>query len=168
MTDPLSKYARFAASFLSVALFAAASYAADVREMKSASTIASVFPAKARLRLLNVWATWCVPCVEEMPDLAAIDRMFGAELAIAGVSMDDSVPDTSKSKVVSFLDQKRITFPNVYYTGLPDALGEHLRFRGGIPVTILYDRNGKELWRHEGRLDKQKTIAVIRQHLRRK
>ncbi|MEO6486462.1 MAG: TlpA disulfide reductase family protein [Thermoanaerobaculia bacterium] len=164
----MPKYGRFAVSFLSVVLIAAGAHAADLRDMKTPETIPSVFPAKAWLRLLTVWATWCIPCVEEMPDLVAIDKTFGSELAIAGVSLDDMLPDMKRGKVVSFLDQKRIAFPNVYYTGLPDALGDYLKFRGEIPVTILYDRNGKELWRHQGRLNKEKTIAAVRENLRRK
>ena len=164
----MPKYGRFAASFLSILLCASTALAADLRDMKSPETISTVFAPKARVRLLAVWATWCIPCVEEMPDLAAIDSTFGPELSVIGVSLDDMLPDTDRKKVVSFLDKKRIGFPNVYYTGLPDALGEHLKFRGEIPITLLYDRNGKELWRHQGRLNKEKTIAAIRQHLRRK
>ena len=117
--------------------------------------------------MLNVWATWCVPCVAEMPDLQSIDNTFGSELAIVGISMDDAVPGIEKSRVTGFLDQRKITFPNVYYTGTPEKLGEHLDFAGEIPVTILYDRKGKELWRHQGRIDKDKTIAKIRELLRR-
>jgi len=89
----MPKYGRFAVSFLSVVLIAAGAHAADLRDMKTPETIPSVFPAKARLRLLAVWATWCIPCVEEMPDLVAIDKTFGSELAIAGVSLDDMLPD---------------------------------------------------------------------------
>ncbi len=161
----MRKYGRFAATFLSVALFASAVLAADLRDEKDPARVASVFPARAELRLLNVWATWCIPCVEEMPDLEAIRAAFGPELAVAGVSLDDMVPETRRDTVVRFLQERHITFPNVYYTGLPDALGEELNFRGEIPVTIVYDRNGKEVWRHQGRIDREKTIAELRKLL---
>ena len=71
------------------------------------------------------------------------------------------------SQVALALDRHRIAFPNVYYTGNADDLGDRLRFSGEIPVTIVFDRKGKELWRHEGRLDREKTIARLRETLRR-
>jgi thiol-disulfide isomerase/thioredoxin len=161
----MPKYARFAA--LSLSLAALPLLAADLRTLKEPAQIAGVFPAKAQVRVLNVWAMWCIPCVVEMPDLRAIDDAFGPELAIAGVSLDDMLPDAKREKTVAFLDKQKIAFPNVYYTGNPDDLGEHLKFDGEIPITIVYDRNGKELWRHTGRLKKDETIARLRETLRR-
>ena len=155
---------RFAAICLSLALPLAA---ADLRPAKTPGEIAKVFPAGAKVRLVNVWATWCVPCVQEMPDLRVIDETFGAEVAVVGVSMDDMIPDTKPEKVASFLDRHKIAFANVYYTGNADDLGEHFDFDGEIPLTILYDRKGKELWRHQGRLERDKTIAQVRDILRR-
>lgn len=163
----MRKSARFAATFLSFLLFTTAVSGADVRVMRNPADIPTAFPAKASLRLLNVWATWCVPCVAEMPDLKAIDQAFGTELAITGVSLDHMIPDAKKEIVIGFLDLRNITFPNVYYTGKLDDLADLLRFNGEIPVTIIFDRNGKELWRHQGRLNKDKTIAEIRNLLRR-
>ena len=159
----MREFARSAATFLSaLLLWAGAASAADLRDAKEAASVMRVFPARAELRLLNIWATWCVPCVAEMPDLRAIEEAFGTEVALAGVSMDDMIPDAKRGTVVTFLDKQRIAFPNVYYTGLPDALGDLLRFSGEIPITIVYDRKGKELWRHQGRIDRQKTIAQLR------
>ena len=66
------------------------------------------------------------------------------------------------------LDRHRIAFPNIYYTGNPDALGDRLDFDGEIPITIVYDARGKELWRHQGRIDREKTIAQLRELLKRK
>jgi thiol-disulfide isomerase/thioredoxin len=141
--------------------------AADLRPLNDPAKIDAVFPRAARLRLLNVWATWCAPCVAEMPDLLAIDAAFGTEVALAGVSLDDMIPDAKVEKVRAFLDREKIAFPNVYYTGNPDALGERLDFSGEIPITIVYDRTGKEVWRHQGRLERNTTIARLRDILRR-
>jgi thiol-disulfide isomerase/thioredoxin len=163
----MPKFARFTVSFLSVAV-AAAAFAADLRTLHDPAKIAAVFPAAAKVRVVNVWATWCVPCVEEMPDLRAIDDAFGGEVAIVGVSLDDMIPDTKAATVASFLDRQKIAYPNVYYTGNADDLGASLDFSGEIPVTIVYDRKGKELWRQQGRLDRDQTIARLRELSRRK
>ena len=160
----MRKYGRFAAICLSVALPLAA---ADLRPAKAPAEVMKAFPAAAKVRVLNVWATWCVPCVQEMPDLRTIDETFGADVAIVGVSLDDMIPDTKPEKVASFLDRQRIAFANIYYTGNADDLGDHLDFDGEIPLTIVYDRKGREVWRHQGRLDRDATIARLRDILRR-
>ena len=158
--------ARFAALSLS-ALLAIPAVAADLRPIKEPAKIASAFGKRARLRMVNVWATWCAPCVVEMPDLRTIDRVFGDEVAIVGVSLDDMIPDAKPAQVARFLDRQKIAFPNIYYTGNADALGDHLKISGELPVTIVYDAAGKELWRHQGRIDRDKTIARLRELLRR-
>lgn len=161
----MQKSARFAATFLSV-LIAGSALAADLRPVKDPAKIDDVFPKAAKIRLLNVWATWCIPCVIEMPDIRAIDETFGDELAVAGVSLDDMIPDAKKDTVVNFLDKYRIAFPNVYYTGNLDDLADTLKFNGSIPITIAYDANGKEVWRHEGKIDRNQTIAQLRKLLK--
>ena len=141
--------------------------AADLREVKDASAVHRAVQSPAPLRLVNVWATWCIPCVEEMPDLQLIQKTLGKDLTVVGISLDDMLPDAKKEKVTAFLDKKKITFPNIYYTGNLDALADLLRFSGEMPVTIVYDRKGKELWRHQGRLNRDKTLAELRKLLRR-
>ena len=158
--------ARFAALSLS-ALLALPALAADLRPLKEPAKIASVFPKSAKLRVVNVWATWCGPCVAEMPDLREIDQTFGAEVTIAGVSLDDMIPSAKPAMVAAFLDKQKIAFPNIYYTGNADALGDYLNFSGEMPVTIVFDARGKELWRHQGRIDREQTIAQLRELLRR-
>jgi thiol-disulfide isomerase/thioredoxin len=149
-------------------LSAATAGAASLVEVKDPARIADSFSAKAPVRLVNVWATWCVPCVEEMADLRAISDVFGTQVSLVGVSLDDMIPGDRaeiKRKVTTFLDQKKIAYTNIYYRGQSDALAENLRFGGEIPITILYDRSGRELWRQQGKIDRKKTIAEIRKIL---
>jgi thiol-disulfide isomerase/thioredoxin len=165
----MRKFVRFAASFLSALLLSASwpVLAADLRPLKEPAQIAGVFSPKAKVRVLNVWAMWCLPCVEELPDLRAIDASFGPEVSMAGVSLDDMIPDAKQAQTASFLDKQKIVFPNIYYTGNADALGDQLDFNGEIPITIVYDAKGKELYRHEGRIDREKLTARLRDILRR-
>ena len=163
---PMRTCVLFAAFCLSLA----AADAAKLVEVKEPARIADAFSPSASLRVINVWATWCVPCAEEMNDLRAIDATFGPEVSIIGVSLDDMIPGdraTTMRKVVTFLDQKKIGYSNFYYSGNSDALADALRFSGEIPITIVYDRNGHELWRQQGKIDRRKTIAAIRKLLRR-
>jgi thiol-disulfide isomerase/thioredoxin len=168
----MQRSARFAVTSLRVLAAAALAFAlpaaaADLRVVRDPARIREVFPPAARVRVLNIWATWCVPCVEELPDLREIDAAFGPELAVAGVSLDDMIPGAKQENVKAFLDQRKVAFPNIYYTGNPDDLGKALAFNGEIPVTIVYDQHGRELWRHDGRLQRDETISRLRDLLRR-
>ncbi len=157
-------YVRFAVFCLSLASAAAG----DLLEVKEPAKIAASFSPRAAIRVVNVWATWCVPCVEEMADLRAVNAEFGPRISIVGVSLDDMIPGDraeTKKKVTAFLQKNGISYSNVYYSGNSDALAETLHFNGEIPITIVYDRSGRELWRQQGKLDRQKTIAQIRKLL---
>jgi thiol-disulfide isomerase/thioredoxin len=162
-----SRRTRVAALATLALLIAGATSAADLRLVKDPSKVKSVFPPAAKIRVLNLWATWCAPCVAEMPDFRAIDAAFGREVALVGVSMDDMLTDAESAKVAAFLDKQKIGYPNVYYKGSPDALVKALNFDGALPATIVYDGKGKELWRVSGQIDRDETIARLREQLRR-
>lgn len=148
-------------------LLAASASAADLRDVKDPAKIPAAFPASAKLRVVNVWATWCVPCVAEMPELRAIDAAFGSEVTLVGVSTDHMIPETDRTRVVAFLDKQKINYANLYYSGNVDDLANYLRFDGEIPVTIAFDRKGKEVWRKQGVIDSKETIGELRKLLRR-
>jgi thiol-disulfide isomerase/thioredoxin len=146
-------------------LLATMASAADLRDVKEPAKIKAVFPAAAKIRIVNIWATWCVPCVGEIPELRAVDKAFGPEIALAGVSMDDMIPESTRQKVVTFLDKQKISYTNLYYSGNLDDLTDYFRFEGEIPVTIAFDRSGKEVWRHQGPIKSADTIAELRKLL---
>jgi thiol-disulfide isomerase/thioredoxin len=158
---------RVRGAILVLLLFANVATAATLRDVKDPKKIAEVFPKTAKLRVVNVWATWCAPCVAEMPELRAIDAAFGPEVTMVGVSADDSVPEADRAKVAAFLDKQKITYTNVYYRGTVDDLMTFYRFEGTIPITLVFDRNGKELWRHDGPVRSADAIAQIKKLLRR-
>jgi len=142
-------------------------FAVTLRDVRDPAKIKDAFPAAARLRVVNVWATWCVPCVAEMPELRAVDDAFGAEVAMVGVSMDDMIPGAKREKVAAFLDRQKISYINLYYSGNADDLMSLYRFDGEIPVTLAFDDPGREVWRHQGPIKSAETIAELRKLLRR-
>lgn len=99
--------------------------------------------------LVNLWASWCVPCVKELPTLdrlAARQREDGA-LAVLAVSQD-SGPQPS---VKAFLDKLKVTDLAAFQDpdmGLSGALNAQI-----LPTSILYDAQGREVWRYVGDLD---------------
>jgi len=100
--------------------------------------------------LVNLWATWCAPCVKELPTL---DRLAQAhdvdgELGVIAVSQD-SGPHPS---VVAFLKKLNIKDLGAYHDpnmALSGALGPDVVF----PTSILIDAEGREVWRYVGDLD---------------
>jgi cytochrome c-type biogenesis protein len=97
--------------------------------------------------LLNVWATWCDPCLEEMPYLEELHRGHRAQgLRVVGVSVDHG----DDRAVAGYLDRLGVSFPN-----LRDPDGDvQRRFRTrGVPETFLIDRGGTLAHRWYGPLD---------------
>ncbi len=150
-----------------ILLLATAASAAELRDVTDPAKIKGVFPPSAKLRVVNIWATWCVPCVAEMPELRAVQKALAPEVALAGVSMDNMIPEATRQKVMTFLDKQKIGYTNLYYRGNADDLSAFFKFDGEIPVTIAFDRRGKEVWRHEGAIKSADTIAELRKLLRR-
>ena len=101
---------------------------------------------KGKPMLVNLWATWCAPCVKELPTL---DRLAaGKSIDVVAVSQD-SGPHAS---VVAFLKEHQIATLTPYHDpkmALSGALGPDTV----LPTSILYDAKGKEVWRYVGDLD---------------
>lgn len=97
-----------------------------------------------RSLIVNVWATWCVPCVEEFPELIALDKSYASKgLDVVVVSLDE--PEEISTKVLPLLrrmDARMPAYINAFEpsTGLIDAL--HPKWSGAIPATFVFDRNG--------------------------
>ena len=97
--------------------------------------------------LLNLWATWCAPCVKELPTLQAMSGEGGKPLVVLSVSQDDG-PQPS---VAAFLKSHKLSF--AAYQDPKMALSAALGPDTVLPTTILYDASGKEVWRYVGDLD---------------
>ncbi len=108
--------------------------------------------------LANTWATWCVPCREEMPFLAELQADYGADgLEVVGVNIDDGV---GRDQITAFLDNVDADFAN-----LVDPENRFARaFRtSGVPESVLIDRDGQIAYRWKGPLDvrPQETRALV-------
>jgi thiol-disulfide isomerase/thioredoxin len=138
-------------------LLAAVAARAQVRDVKNLEEIQAAFRPDARIRVVSVWATWCAPCVAEIGGINDVAEGFRkTPVEIVGVSLDDAVSSNrqeGKEKLSRFLSEKKVTFPNLYYTGKPGDLADEMHFEGAIPITIVYDRYGREIARGEGVLD---------------
>jgi thiol-disulfide isomerase/thioredoxin len=114
--------------------------------------------------LVNFWATWCVPCVEELPDLARVAAEQNGAVALLGVSFDGWVsgygPET-ENNVRGFLAEAGVGYDNLIYRGDQDPVLEAFGLSGAIPHSILYDRDGRIARRWDGQVDLAALRAAI-------
>jgi len=131
----------------------------EVREIDEAGlkSLLEARAAKGGVLLINFWATWCVPCREEFPDLVRIEEEFrsrGEEFEFVTVSLDD-VTDI-KTAVPEFLAEMRATRMPAYLlnAAAPEAAISLVNpeWRGELPATFLFGRGGGLFYKHTGRV----------------
>lgn len=113
--------------------------------------------APGRPTLVNVWATWCPPCVEEVPDLVAFAEKAGERVALVGVLTQDS-----PTSGLEFARQFGVRYPSVV-----DEQGDVFRaFRPGPPVTLFLDPEGRVVHKRSGKFtDLAEIEALVARHL---
>src|SRR5262249_10115357 len=98
---------------------------------------------RGKVVLLNFWATWCAPCLAEMPRFVEWQQKYGPRgLQIVGVSMDDE-----EAPVRAMYRRLRLNYPVVMGD---EKVGELYGGILGLPVTFLIDREGKIRFQHDG------------------
>lgn len=101
---------------------------------------------RGKVVLLNFWATWCAPCLTEMPRFVEWQQEYGGRgLQVIGISMDDEAPP-----VRAAYRKYRLNYPVVMGD---EKLGEMYGGILGLPVTFLIDRNGEIRFKHQGMTD---------------
>jgi thiol-disulfide isomerase/thioredoxin len=101
---------------------------------------------KGKVIFLNIWATWCPPCIAEMPNIQKLYEKVGSE-KIAFVML--SVDSDGMEKVKKFVERKSYTFPVYMPAGnLPREFSSNV-----IPTTFIISPEGKIVSRHEGMAD---------------
>ena len=98
---------------------------------------------KGKPLLLNLWATWCAPCVAEMPTLDAVAGSLKDKVQVIAVSQDLQ----GAEKVTPFFAQKAFTTLKPY---LDAKASLSIAYQANLPTTILYDSDGREVWRMLG------------------
>lgn len=120
----------------------------------------------AKLLVVNLWATWCAPCVKELPHFAAADTEFRDKgVQLVGVSFDGLVEDDWRAVSAATAADKGIKYPIV---GLSTEIGSDVfvpffseEWSGAIPATFFYDSTGKKIGQHLSELSKEELFAEI-------
>ena len=133
----------------------------------SQAVLAAVRAPGAQAVLLNVWATWCVPCREEFPDLMRVGTEYkdrGLRVVLLSADFGETVSD-----VPGFLAQHGVDYPSYLRGGDEDdqafVNGIDPRWSGAMPATWVFDGSGQVRAFWEGRADharfEQAVLAVL-------
>lgn len=116
-----------------------------------------------RAVLLVFWATWCSPCIEEIPVLRELHADADLGLRVVSVSLDTFLegPEGGRQLVLEFLQENPLPWEQYVYEGGQDELFEPFDMSGMIPLTILYDEEGAEIGRYAGRLQASQVRATL-------
>lgn len=105
---------------------------------------------RGRVVVMNIWGTWCAPCVEEMPTLGALATAYaGQPLSVVAINVD---PPKLREKAITQLE--RLTGGALRFYADPTlAIAFESGANRGMPVTVIYAKNGREIGRVLGAAD---------------
>ncbi|HEX8187751.1 MAG TPA: redoxin domain-containing protein, partial [Pyrinomonadaceae bacterium] len=141
----------------------------EIDEAALKSLLGAGTAGRARPLLVNFWATWCVPCREEFPDLVKIRGQYDeSRLDFVLVSLDD--PADIEKAVPEFLAEQRATALTSYLLrASDDSVAINLvdpTWSGELPATYLYDRSGAVVFKHKGRIKPAELRAALDEALK--
>lgn len=103
--------------------------------------------------LVNAWATWCGPCIVEMPELEAFSRAHAGEAVVLGMAVDGQ----DERRVLRFAERLRVTYPIV---AADRAALSQFALRA-YPTTFVYDPAGRQVLVKEGKVTRAELEALL-------
>ncbi|MEN2494425.1 MAG: Thiol:disulfide interchange protein TlpA [Hyphomicrobiaceae bacterium hypho_1] len=126
----------------------------DIRFRNSAGKLISLRGFSNKVILLNIWATWCAPCLREMPHLNELQSRLGSDtFEVVAVSLDAGSPEKPKKLL------RKISVDALHFYHDPTAQLSFTLKALGMPTTLLIDNNGREIGRLVGAADWSSTDA---------
>lgn len=113
---------------------------------------------KGKILIVNFWASWCPPCVEEMPEFAKLQQEFGPKgVQFVGILVDDE-PDAARA----FLKAAPVNYPildgNVGGRAWASKLGDHVE---ALPFSVVFNLGGELIHTEIGRFSRDEVLAQI-------
>ena len=119
-----------------------------------------------KYRLINVWASWCIPCVNELPEFVTMNRMYrNRNFELITISLDSA---EKFDKSLELLEKQHVAATNyIFDSGDRDALAEAIdkQWNGPVPYTLLIAPGGEVVYRRHGSIDPLEVKRAIVERL---
>ena len=121
--------------------------------------------SKGRVLVLNLWATWCKPCVEEFPEFMKLQREFrnkGLDVIFVSIDEDDA---KTKQKVTAFLKRMKVSGRSYIKKAGDDENfinAVNPKWSGALPVTLIYDQHGRFVEMESGSLNLFELEKIVK------
>ena len=104
--------------------------------------------------LVNIWATWCLPCVEEFPYIMELKEQYGEAFELVFISADF---EEARAEATNFLKEQGVNFTTFFKQGNDNNFiaGISEKWSGAIPYTLILDKHGATYTEWEGKADYQ-------------
>lgn len=139
---------------LVLALFVGFAYANDFSVTDTSGKKHTLSGYKGKWVLVNYWATWCPPCLDEIPDLIALHDDKKNNLVVIGIAVDYR----SAKQVTDFADGLLVSYPIVL--GTPKVISQIAPVQG-LPTTYLYNPSGKMVGQQVGAITRKAIESFI-------
>jgi len=129
---------------------------------KDDGTIITTAALKGKVIFINFWATWCPPCLAELPSIQNLYNQYKTDTSIVFILAD---ADNNIVESKRFLSKRSLDLPVYGVATQPDST----LYSGSLPTTIMLDPEGLVILNHAGigKYDTEKMFQLINQHLRR-
>ncbi|MFK5948639.1 MAG: TlpA disulfide reductase family protein [Methylococcales bacterium] len=112
---------------------------------------------QGKIRIINFWATWCPPCLKEIPEFIKLqDEFKDKNVQFIGIAIDD------KQAVEQYLQNNPVNYPMLIGGDAAISLSQQLgNFVNTVPFSLIINQQGQIIHRHPGELSKEKIIEII-------
>jgi len=118
-----------------------------LQTVKFDAMIQQIALKKAKLTVVDAWATWCGPCKKNFPHLVEMHEKYASKgIAFASISLDDATKPKKVAEATEFLVEKKAEFANFLLDETQDDAFDHLDI-SAIPAVFMYGPDGKEVRR---------------------
>jgi thiol-disulfide isomerase/thioredoxin len=143
-----------------LATASSATFAFELKDTTNQSQRLADF--KGKWVVVNFWATWCAPCVKEIPEIAEFSTAQGEKVRVIGIALDwhdgDKPTDSEIGKIKAFAKKVGHSYPLVLGTEASEKIFGKVK---GLPKTIIYSPEGKIVYEKTGPVTKALLGRVI-------
>ncbi len=130
----------------------------DIQLPDSEGKTRSLDEWRGKILVINFWATWCPPCLQEIPEFIQLQQeLENKNVRFIGIAVED------QASVVAFLQKRPVNYPMLIGGDAAISLSQQLgNLVNAIPFTLIIDARGMIVHRHPGALSREKLLELLR------